>query len=327
VAHPELQFGPLAILVAAPFAALGRAGEVLAMVVFAALGLAIVGLVDGMVRRVAPDRWARVRTRDLVVGGVAFLVAWGDIAIRSLHVDDAIALAALVAAMWMLAGERPWVAAVALGVAAAAKPWAIGFAPVALVGSEPMRRRGARMAVVAWVAIAGWIPFVLDARRTLSSAAGFAERTDPRSTLRALGFHAVATPSWDRPVQLALGFAVAAWVVHRGRWAAAPAAAVAVRLAVDPVIRHYYTAGLVLVVLIAELVHGSRHGPWRAIVVWALLELPIGLRVPPFVVGELRLLAVAIVLVYAVRGPASPDLANGCGPPATLDAGDPRPAL
>src|SRR5207247_2472904 len=139
--------------------------------------------------------------------------------------------------------------------------------------------RLARLATVGAVAVAGWIPFVLDARHTLTSAARFAEPTDARSTLRALGFRAAATPGWDRPVQLVGGFLVAAWVVRRGRWAAAPAAAVAVRLSIEPVIRHYYTAGLVLTVLVAELVAargaGSQRrwlGPWRTVAVWTLLE-------------------------------------------------------
>src|SRR5690606_21953891 len=85
-----------------------------------------------------------------------------------------------------------------LGLAAAAKPWAIAFAPIVLALPGPRVRR---LLVVAAVPALTWLPFVLAEPGTLD-VTEFRIDVDPTSTLRALGVDDAETPSWARPAQL-----------------------------------------------------------------------------------------------------------------------------
>ena len=182
--------------------------------------------------------------RALLLGGVAFAIVWTAIAIRTLHLDDAIALSATAAALAAVARRRPWLATAALALAASAKPWAIVFLPLLLV--PPGRRR--------WLAPGRgrcrrrttWLPFVVDEPATLHATSTFTIRNSPSSALRALGIDDPRTPPWVRPVQFAAGLGVAAWLVWRRRWAGVVMAGLGVRLMIDPAVHDYYAAGLTL---------------------------------------------------------------------------------
>jgi hypothetical protein len=299
--HPEFQFGPLSVVVAAP---LTVGGDLLAMVVMSAAGV-----------------WCALRLRELagddgwptLAGGLLLVVVWGDIAVRTAHLDDALALTATMAGIVAAWRGRPWLAALAFGVAGAAKPWAIAFAPIVLAIPVPHRWR--LLAVSAGVVVLSWAPFVLAEPHTLDTAE-HAIVNEATSALRVLGVDEPETPDWVRPAQLLGGLAVTWLLVARGRWLSVVMAGVAVRLLLDPAANRYYTAGLVLGLLLHELVHHPRRLPWMAFAAAALLEIPQAEGFPPTLAGWLRLLVVAVVLVEAFRAPTSPPLPAGRRPRA-----------
>src|SRR5690606_3706123 len=100
---------------------------------------------------------------------------------------------------------------VALGVAAAVKPWAVAFTPVA--AAAPGRARWGRVLLALALAGATWVPFVLAEPATLDTSR-YTIENEPASALRALGVDSEGTPSWGRPAQLLLGTLVAALLVR-----------------------------------------------------------------------------------------------------------------
>lgn len=298
--HPELQFGPLSIVSALPAAALGeRAGSWVAMTAASAAGIAAFGFVLRAVVAFGarPSRWAAT------AASVLFVVVWGDVAVRTAHIDDAIALTATAAALAACAERRVTPTVALLGLAAAAKPWAIAFAPLVLALPE---RRVRRLLLVAAVPAITWAPFVLAEPATLD-VTEFRIDVDPTSTLRALGVDADETPPWARPAQLLGGAAVAALVVRRGRPHAAVLAAVAVRLLFEPGAHRYYTAGAVLGGLVVELVARPGRLPWRTAALAVALEATALPHVPVVAGRVVRLAAVVGALVAAlIARPVSP---------------------
>lgn len=245
--RPDLQFGPLNAIVALPFTVFGETGGArLAMAATAALGLAAFAWLLGALRGLCPGA---ITPAASLVAGAVFVATWSLVAVRTAHIDDAIALAATAFALRALARRDGWPAALALGVAAAAKPWAIAFAPLVLVTSG---RRAVRSAAVLAVPALTWMPFVLAEPATLDTA-GHAIPNDATSVLRVLGVDEDTTPGWARPVQLAGGVAVATAVVALGRWPGAVLAGVSWRLLFEPGANRYYTIGFVLGALVVEL--------------------------------------------------------------------------
>ena len=223
--HPEFQFGPLSAAISIPFSLFGlRVGSWLAIAVGSALGLVAVTAVAAAACRLRSDVVGPARTRSLVVGAVVLVAVWGDVAVRTAHLDDALALTATALAVWALTDRRPWWATVLLGVAAAAKPWAIVFIPLLLV--MPGRERLLRPAVAGGLALATWLPFVLAEPATLD-VRDHRIVNEATSALRALGVTSGTTPEWVRPAQLLAGLAVVGLLVLVGRWPAALMAGVA----------------------------------------------------------------------------------------------------
>ena len=99
-------------------------------------------------------------------------------------------------------------------------------------------RPGRRLAALA----AAWLPFYL-ADPATTAAAHYTIRNLPTSALRALGVSAARTPSWDRPAQLLLGWALGAAAVARRHWPAVILLGVGARIALDPGVHGYYTPG------------------------------------------------------------------------------------
>ncbi|NNC93483.1 MAG: hypothetical protein HKN80_13430 [Acidimicrobiia bacterium] len=301
--RPDLQFGPLSIVAALPLTALGRAGSWAAMVLFSAVGIGIVWVLADSVRRIRPELDKEAFERVVLFAGVLFLVVWGDVAVRTAHIDDAITIAATAAAVNAIVRGRPWWAVVGLAVAGAAKPWGLLFAPLAAV--LPGTRRWVRVLLVAGVAGLTWIPFVIAEPGTLD-ASSFEIANELSSSLRALGVSAATTPGWVRPVQLIGGTALAAALVWRGRWTAAVMAGVAVRLLIDPAANRYYTVGLVFGMLLFDLIRRPERLPWTALGAAAVLEFGQFEGFPPTLAGWGRMAVTVAVIGVAVTAAASP---------------------
>ena len=84
--------------------------------------------------------------------------------------------------------------------------------------------------------------------------------------------------------------------------------AISIRLLIDPAANRYYTAGLVLGILIHELTARPDRVPWLAAVAALLLEVPQSEGFPPTAAGWLRLAVVVAVLSQAARAAPSPRL-------------------
>ncbi len=249
------------------------------MVAASIAGLVVVWLLFDTLERLAPERLA-TRPGTTLVAGATLVAAWGDLAVRTAHIDDALALLAVAAALRWVAMDRATAATVALAFAAAAKPWAVVFVALAAVPSG--RRRWSRPAVAAAVAVLTWAPFILVEPATLD-ARNFEIATDPKSVLRALGVEAAGTPGWVRWAQLLGGVAIVALVVVGRRWAGGLLAGVTWRLLLDPATNRYYTIGFVLGALLIELRARPGQTPWFTIGAAIILELtavpngPVGL--------------------------------------------------
>jgi hypothetical protein len=280
------------------------------MVTLSLMGLVGLGFLVDAVRTLRPDvDWSTARW-PVAVGGVVLLIVWGDVAVRTAHFDDGLALCATCVGLWCAARGRPWGTAIALGVAGAAKPWACAFAPIALVApsSDGNDRRWPRLALTAGIVVASWAPFLIAEPGTLD-ASSFDIANEPSSALRILGVGTDTTPSWVRPTQLLVGFAVAFWLVRRGRWVAAVMAAVAVRLMIDPAANRYYTVGLVVGVLFFELVRAPNRLPWAAAATAVLLEVTQAGEMPGTLGGVIRLVVTAAALAAAFTIPLPAGLA------------------
>jgi len=254
-AHPQLQIGPLTFLAAEPLTGLPAwlSGWVAAAVI-AATGPA-------MLLSLSHLPHVTVTNRQRGLAAAVLLPVWAELAVHYTHLDDALALILLVAAMHALARCRPIPAALLLAASADAKPWALAFVPLLLVLPRDRWYR----AVLVWLAAvaAAWLPFVLADPLTLH-ASGFTIPNVASSSLRALGVTAASTPSWDRPVQVLLGVALGAVAVRRGRWLAVPAVVLAVRMLLDPGAYSYYTAGLVLATVVVDLCWRRTRWPWAS---------------------------------------------------------------
>lgn len=309
--HPELQFGPLSIVAAVPFVPLGPAlGAWVAMIVSSVAGLVALALLLDTVRRLAPGVGDAAGTWVLLVGGAAAVITWGDVAVRTAHIDDAIALVATAAALRSCAQGRGRATTAALVVASAAKPWAVMFAPLALV--PPTGARGAREALaralvrfglVGAITALMWAPFVVAEPQTLDTTR-YRITNDVTSVLRALGIDDPTTPLWVRPTQLIGGMSLVALLVVRGRWPAALLVGVAWRILLDPGAHRYYTVGLVLGALLVELPARRGRFPWFTLVAAVVLEATAIPGVPGTPARTLRLACVAAaLLVGLLHGP------------------------
>jgi hypothetical protein len=249
------------------------------------------------------------RTRRIVfVGGLLVIPGWNEIAVRTGHIDDALALAAMLIACWAVAEERPMVAAVGLALAVDAKPWALAFLPLLLVfhGRE---RRNAALACSALV-FAAWAPFIIADPHTLH-AARFTIPNDPASALRWLGVRNLRTPTWDRPAQFAIGGVLAARAVWRRQWPSVLLGAMAVRLLLDPANHHYYSAGLLLGAVLFDAAVARWPIPWTTIATFALTVVPwlaptvLTPRQTGAALAIGTLLPIGLVLAFAARRPPS----------------------
>ena len=251
--HPQLQIGPLTFLAATPLNGLPAwlSGAV-ASVVIAATGPAMLMSLSHL-----PQLTITNRQRGLAAA--VLLPVWAELAVHYTHLDDALALVLLMAAMHALGRCRPIPAALLLAASADAKPWALAFVPLLLVLPRDRWWR----AVMVWMAAmaAAWLPFVLADPLTLQ-AGRFSIPNDASSSLRALGITATSTPAWDRPLQLLMGVALGTLAVRRGRWLVVPAVVLSVRMLLDPGAYSYYTSGLLLATVVLDVGWRRTRLPW-----------------------------------------------------------------
>jgi hypothetical protein len=294
---PYLQIGPLAFAVAEVLRHLGPDnGIVTAEIALVAAGLPAVAAIEGLARAVRPelrDRPLALRL-TMLIGGAAFLNAWADLAVGYTHLDDGLALLLAIGALRAAVAGRPVLAGLCAGLAADAKPWALVFLAVLLLlppAAAWWRGAVAALAVLA----AAWLPFYLADPHTMA-AARFAIGNMKASALRALGVTEPRTPRWDRPAQALLGWALGAVAVCRRRWPAVIGLGVAARIALDPGVHAYYTAGMLTGALIWDVIGSRRPVPaWSLLSVFALSGLPHLTRQPD-ILGDARL---ALMLGFA----------------------------
>jgi hypothetical protein len=294
---PNLQIGPLSFLVAEPLRFAGPShGRYAAVVLMTAMGPVALFLASRL-----RFGGAVADSQQLLLAGLVMLPVWCEVATHFGHLDDVLALMLGLAALIAVERSRPGAAGVLLAAAAASKPWAVAFAPLILALARPLRVR-ATLVWLAGLAIA-WLPFLLADSGTLR-AARFRIPNVASSSLRILGVHAADTPSWDRPAQILLGAAVAAFVVKRGRWPAVLLAVIAARLLLDPATKPYYTSGLAVAATVVDLWLIRRRVP---IFTTAAVLLLYAVRVTGLSPGELGLLRALYCLgVLGVLSFASP---------------------
>jgi hypothetical protein len=244
-------------------------GFVVAMV---AMGLAAIRFAELAARALRPASASRRTT--LVLGATPLMAAWGYYSGQFHHLDDALTLTAIAAAVWLCASRRmPVAVGILLGLAVAAKPWGIVCVPVLL--SLPRIQRPRAVVALMVVVIGFWLPFVLGDSQTLPALGGYHILPMPGSDLALMGIHHNLA-GWLRPTQFGLGIAAGIWMARRGHWAAAPLAGIAMRVALDPFTWAYYGFGPVLAALLWDLARpGSRRIP-----TWTLFTVAIefGLR-------------------------------------------------
>jgi hypothetical protein len=293
---PKIQMGPPALVLGMPFQLVQPwFGKFLAALVMTSLGVACIRLLEAAV----PNRDVR---GVALLGGLVAMPAWASVAVLFMHLDDVIALVGFCVALAAIPRTRQWwLAAVMLGIGAAAKPWAI--VGLAMLFALPRARRAPAALIAIGSAALCWAPFVVGAPGTFSALGSVQIPNDASSALRALGVAASFGPTWVRPVQFLLGIAVAFVGVRSGRVAGGLLAGLAVRVMFDPGAWSYYGAGPVMAALAIDVTSESptrRFAPWTTGVL--LVEYVLPLAVPqPSVVGALRLAACLATVVWMCR--------------------------
>ena len=314
---PSLQVGPPALLAAVPFQFLNAwVGRIAAAVLMLLVGLGVLVLLE---RIAALKGLEAERTRSLtLLGGAFFIPAWCVLSVFYMHLDDVIVLSLAVVAMHEALRGRWWWASLALGVAAATKPWAIAFIPILLL--IPRRRRSQAMLTTIGAAAVWWAPFLIAAPGTLQASGSYGSATAKDSTLNLIG----QSQSYgvERLGQMFLMVLVGWLVVRSGRWPALMAAVVAVRMITDPQTWLYYAVGLVLGALIGDVLTARSRWPRMTIAATGLLllESRISEQVggPPHggqhflaAVRAALLLALVVYLVWPAHSAVGPTPIDG----------------
>ena len=293
--HPDLQIGPLSLMVAAGPTLLGG-GFPVARTAMALLGYLVLLLAERGARTASRAEKVRLRRRVLLAG-LVFFPAWADLSVAFGHLDDVLALVFTAIAVHSVANGRPRLVGWSLCLAMISKPWAVAFLPLALAAPRGQRIATALRAVVPTLLVMA--PFVLADPGTLGASA-FRIPNAPASALRVLGV-TDATPPWDRPAQFALGILLGVLAVRGRRWQAVVMLAAASRILLDPQVYSYYTAGVLLGALIWDIqVRRGRTVPAWSWTVFAALFACRYLPLPPPVLGDLRLAVCVVIILCAL---------------------------
>jgi hypothetical protein len=299
--HPEFQFGPVAVVATAVVRLVGGGqAMMLARLLTAALAPVVLWTLEDLARReYPPPDLPRIRRLSLICG-LVLVPAWDLVAVRTVHIDDAVALTASVGALAMARRDRPWWSASLLGVALGAKPWAVAFLPILLL----LRRHRTQAIVLAGaLGTMVWVPFLAAAPGTVEALRDFRLSVARHSALHLLGLDAAAAPVWLRPVQLVATLAVATATVARGRWQGVIFAAIATRILLDPAVHSYYLTGLVVGAVAWDLTWCERRWPmWTVVCPVVLLSTRLT-AMPDGMAGTIRLGLSLTVIVTVLTGP------------------------
>jgi hypothetical protein len=323
-AQPRMQFGPLALLSAVPARLLGDLSWPVVSLIAMALGLVAIALVERTAVLLGPRQGARTLQLTTLVGGAVVLKVWVLPAVTYGHPDDVLAVTGVAVAAWCVASGRWLPAAIALGLAAEAKPWALLALPLA---AAVPGRRVAGIVVAGSAAVLGWVPFVLTDTGTF--AVGGVHLPVSSDSGLALLVGAGSDPAWARGLQLAVAWAVGGVAVARGRWMLVPALAFTARVALDPGTAGYYVAGAALGLLLVDAaLPGRLPAAWTLVGTGALLFVPEAVAlaaggVPGPLVAVARLALLGALTLLAVRPSPSPVAARS---PAAASVRDPEAA-
>jgi hypothetical protein len=261
---PWLQTGPLSLIVAAALSPLpANVGKSVALIAMAAAGPLLMAALAPLV---APAK----SHRRVFVAAIVLIPAWTVLSVRWGHLDDVLALVFAIIALRAVSADRPVLAGVALALAVAAKPWAIGFLPLLLV--LPWGRLRAATVAAAGIALA-WAPFVLANSRTLT-ALHPSIGLSPASGLHTLGARGVLVPVWGRTAQLILSPAAATVAVLMRGLPGVLLVSVAARLALDPKDNAYYIGSAALAAVVFDLLGTRWTIPWTTLITVILFWQP-----------------------------------------------------
>jgi hypothetical protein len=354
--YPQLQIGPAAYAVAEVLRQIGPDyGLVAAEIVMTAMGLLVIAMTQRIAVAVRPELTALLgpvtrpgQVRLYLLGaGAIFVIGWAELAVAFGHLDDCVALVCVVAGVWVWvvprapAGVRAALSGTAIGLAAAAKPWAFVFLPVIALPLAPwpeshprgqsaggqsaggqsaggqsagagwravwvprLRATGVAAACVAAVTLAAWLPFFA-ADPATTNALHYQIANMPDSALRALGVSMARTPPWDRAMQIVLGCALGLVAVARRRWAALILLGAGARIALDPGVHKYYTPEVLAGALLWELAGQRRLWPGWTVLTFLSLNMAPVLISNNAVLGDIRLGLVAAFTVAVLGGPAA----------------------
>jgi hypothetical protein len=171
-----------------------------------------------------------------------------------------------------------------------------------LVWALPPDRRWRMLWVAMAVGAAAWLPFVVAEPSTLGAMRPTLA-TSPASIIHLFGVGLDYQPVWVRPVQLFGSLVAGSLAVWRGRWAAVLAVGIAVRLALDPGVFLYYSAGMVLGAIVWDLIRSRWPVPlWTFISFWSVAVVREDV-LDPTVQATLRLLLIALLLAAVLFTP------------------------
>jgi hypothetical protein len=255
---------------------------VLTLILMGVLGLAVVAMIEALTAPLHPRaRWA------VTVAAVIALPAWFSGAGGWGHLEDAMVYATIIGALLALRGQRALLLGVLLGVAVAAKPWAVIFVPLLLVLQD--RQRKLLAALTALVVFAAfWFPFLIAAPQT-AQLASLPRLLSPLSSWHVLGLHSgQIVPGWVRPVQMLGGLGLVAVLARRDVFLAVFVGFVW-RVAADPETFMYYGVGPAVGAMLLDARRGGLP-VWTAatvaslysyyvlpdVAVWTRFLLPLG---------------------------------------------------
>jgi hypothetical protein len=281
--HPAIQIGVVGLTLARLLEALaGSHAELVSQVVVTAAALPAARLIERTSSR--PPSGGRL------FAGAVTMILWTQASMLG-QFGDCLLLVLLTGAVLAIQRDRGDLAGLAIGLAIATKPWA---APALLMPAVlTHRQRVKALAIALGCSVAAYLPFVL-ADGDSWSAGRTAFRTSQGTIGGLLGWE--VAPSWVRAAQLAIGLALAALAVTRGRYAAVPLVLVVGRLCLEPNDASYYVLGLAFAAWLWD--EQRRRGYPSSILVFLYFLVPQDAR--PGVVVSVKLALLAAIVVSAL---------------------------
>lgn len=260
---PAIQVGPPPMLLLGAVSWLpDNAGQVVWGLLIVACGLVLVRLLERYAVQVGME--SRRAAVGVLTAGAGLMALWANFQ-HNLHLEDAVAITAIVGAVVAIQGRRPWwVPALLLGFAATCKPWAVMMLPLVL--AVPSRDRLRAVGVAVMSAVVWWLPFIVGDSHTISALTRLPNSIAARSGLAAMGLPGPYAPQGIRSIELLLGICLAALTVLRGRWQAVPLVAFAARLLLEPRFYPYYGLGPLVAAVVWDVTR-RRFPMWTVAVV------------------------------------------------------------